>query len=155
MKHSGRVALLLALWPLGVLAEVRDDKESYSLATATIRDVTYVEDMAPEFDGDVPMGSRFKVKVSGLRSLRGEVPAGISSFELTATHREVLKIGETISLLLKNEAGRVDVIHWEWLFTATCVPEELWRDSGLDGQETYKEVPTDRRGPRSCTIVDD
>jgi hypothetical protein len=151
-----KTIVLLAIWfgllavPMRVISEERQEAVLFS---ATIVDVEYIADLEPAFDGDIPVGSRFAVKVEGVEVLRGELQDPVTRLEVAATHQEVLRVGERFAVFAEISSDGLRVIHWDWIFSATCVPDRFWLNSGLAGEETYKEMPTPRRGPRSCVLV--
>lgn len=154
MNVCSRVVLivLFALSGGEVMSSPLEPK--HGLVVVTIGRVEFAGDLEPAYPGDIPFGSLFDVSIRNVQVVMGDFPRNVRSVRLSATHKEVLRPGSRISLFTKSSTDGVDVVHWERLFVATCVPDGYWFESDLAGKESYQEKASTRRTGRSCVIID-
>jgi hypothetical protein len=154
MNVCGKVVLMIcfALSSGKVMSSPPGPK--HGLVLATIERVEFVGSLEPAYPGDIPFGSLFDVIIRNVQVVRGEFPNNVHMVRLSATHKELFKRGSRISIFMKNTTDGVEVVHWERLFFATCVPDGYWLESDLVGEESYQEKPSARRTGRSCVIID-
>lgn len=128
--------------------------ERHGLIVASVGTVRFAGELEPAYPGDIPIGSLYEVRISNVQVLRGSFPKGVRSVTLAATHEGVLKRNERISIFVRETANGLEVVHWDRLFVATCVPNGYWLESELADQASYEESASIRRPARSCILVD-
>ncbi|GAB4195750.1 MAG: hypothetical protein Tsb002_28510 [Wenzhouxiangellaceae bacterium] len=108
-------------------------------------------DLQPAASGDVPVGQRFRLRLSDIEVLEGKLQPAVSEVEVSASHAQALTQADQISLLLKRNAeGGYQVLHWNEPIRVTCLPDALLRQEGLDGEFPFHQ----QRWRQSCAVTD-
>ena len=158
MRNKAGTSLLILfslLFSGCVASSEREQSVRHAIVVAKITSVRFVEDMQPEYPGDIPVGSFFQVGVSDVQVARGEVPFDIRSLRLAATHKEALEARGRIAVFLEVDLDGVNPVYWEDVYSTTCFDDDLWKGGDLDGKWDYEEKSRGRSDSRSCIYLND
>ena len=136
MQRSALILLILFIQGCTTKATVPMSNSEIGnvLIIAKPSNVQFIEDYSGPVDGDLYIGSLYRVELHNIEVIRGEFePPSKLEVELMASHGSAIEAGGPIYTVLSVSAeGNISTLYWGHPALIACIPQELKVSSRLN-----------------------